>query len=98
MAAEEHLSQQFSEEMVPRAGNQYKDIPVSEYKGHYNRGWNTSKRMSDDGLGRADDRGEPDAWYDGYMDHAVDRPKGAHLEARRKGQSIEEWEKEKYGE
>jgi hypothetical protein len=84
-----------TEEMIPHGEKWNTSMPVSQYKGHYNRGWKSSQRGS--GLDNADGRGEPNAWYDGYMDHAVDRPKGAHLEARRKGQSIEEWEAEKYG-
>lgn len=50
------------------------------YTGHYNRGW---KAGSGSGaatsnvspLERADQRGEPEAWYHGYHDAADDRPK-----------------------
>lgn len=44
-----------------------------EYKGHYNRGWSAGTRGS--GLEAADARNEPEAWYDGYMDASVGRPK-----------------------
>lgn len=44
-----------------------------EYKKHYQRGWAAGGRGS--GLDSADARQEPDAWYDGYMDAATDRPK-----------------------
>ncbi len=52
-----------------------------EYTKHYNRGWGSSERATrstgygDSPLERADDRKEPEAWYDGYLDHAGDRPK-----------------------
>src|SRR6266568_378123 len=52
-----------------------------EYNGHYNRGWQSSQRAArsagngPSALERADDRREPDAWYDGYLDHATGRPK-----------------------
>lgn len=46
-----------------------------EYGAHYRRGRAASKRGTGRGYGpspleRADNRGEPDAWYDGYHDHA----------------------------
>jgi hypothetical protein len=68
---------------------------VKEYKGHYNRGWKASQGGGDgvtSPLERADMRGEPGPWYDGYMDYAADRPKWSHLEARRKGIDISELE------
>jgi len=43
-------------------------------KDDYRRGWAASARASDGALDRADSRGEPDAWYDGYLDNAVGRP------------------------
>jgi hypothetical protein len=58
-----------------------KRVDTPEYRKHYNRGWRTSERAaywSGEGnspLERGDLRGEPGSWYDGYMDHAVDRPK-----------------------
>ncbi len=41
----------------------------------YARGWLSSSRTLEGTLERADMRGEPAAWYDGYMDEAVGRPK-----------------------
>lgn len=41
----------------------------------YNRGWRASQGGSETALDRADMRGESMAWYDGYMDDAVGRPK-----------------------
>jgi hypothetical protein len=46
-----------------------------EYGRHYRRGVTASRNFRGGGYGkspleRADDRGEPDAWYDGYMDHS----------------------------
>lgn len=46
-----------------------------QYRAAYNRGWKTSERASDGALDRADSRGEPDAWYDGYLDSATGREK-----------------------
>jgi hypothetical protein len=51
-----------------------------ENRGHYRRGWNSSERTFLSGsdsspLERADSKGEPPAWYDGYMDSATGRPK-----------------------
>lgn len=51
-----------------------------ENRGHYRRGWNSSERSFLSGsdaspLERADSKGEPPAWYDGYMDSATGRPK-----------------------
>ena len=48
-----------------------------EYKRDYNRGWRSSSNYSgsDGMLDRADARGESDAWYDGYYDHAAGREK-----------------------
>jgi len=62
---------------APRFPNKRVDTP--EYRGHYNRGWETSQKASlkgiDGALERADNRGEPEAWYDGYTDYAVGRKK-----------------------
>ncbi|WP_152346610.1 hypothetical protein [Brevibacterium sp. CFH 10365] len=41
----------------------------------YRRGWDAERRGSETALERADARGEPTAWYDGYMDSATGRPK-----------------------
>lgn len=41
----------------------------------YNRGWRASLYGSETALERADMRGEPMEWYDGYMDVACHRPK-----------------------
>lgn len=46
-----------------------------EYNQHYSRGWGASARMSSTALERADRKGEPNSWYDGYLDHAADREK-----------------------
>lgn len=46
---------------------------VDGYRRDYNRGWQSSARGGS--LDAADSRGEPDAWYDGYMDMAAGRPK-----------------------
>lgn len=44
-----------------------------EYRKQYNRGWLASQRPNHStALERADDRGEPTAWYDGYEDYAID--------------------------
>lgn len=48
---------------------------TSENRRHYQRGWRTSQRPGEDALSNADLRGEHPAWYDGYMDYAVGRPK-----------------------
>lgn len=45
------------------------------YVKHYNRGWAASSREGIDVLGAADWRGEPDAWYDGYFDRAIEDKK-----------------------
>lgn len=47
---------------------------------HYRRGWASSARAAESDsysspLERADFKGEPRAWYEGYHDHAGDRPK-----------------------
>lgn len=44
-----------------------------EYRAAYRRGWDTGQRGADGALDRADRRGEPHAWYDGYMDAATGR-------------------------
>jgi hypothetical protein len=41
----------------------------------YERGWRTGLRAADGSLERADGRGEPDAWYHGYLDAAAGREK-----------------------
>jgi hypothetical protein len=46
-----------------------------EYRKAYLRGWRASARVADGALDRADRRGEPDAWYDGYHDEAAGREK-----------------------
>lgn len=70
------------------------EIPAN-YKKDYNRGWKASSGGSGNSeyspLERADMRGESSAWYDGYMDYAVDRPKWASLEALQQGLTIDEW-------
>lgn len=52
---------------------------LQDYRKAYNRGWLASSRFtgrsSVSPLERADDRGEPSAWYDGYHDHAAGRDK-----------------------
>lgn len=54
--------------------------PTPEQKKHYNRGWASSKRGG--GLERADARGEPEHWYDGYTDYAIGLEKGHSLRCR----------------
>jgi hypothetical protein len=44
-----------------------------QYRVGYQRGWNAAKRGSESALERADLRGEPSAWYDGYLDYAAGR-------------------------
>jgi hypothetical protein len=44
------------------------------YRQAYERGWRNSAGPSAS-LDRADSRGEPDAWYDGYFDYAAGREK-----------------------
>jgi hypothetical protein len=59
-----------------RFPNKNKDTP--EYRGHYQRGWRASHGYGTSEISpleRADLRGEPGAWYDGYTDYAVGRPK-----------------------
>lgn len=48
---------------------------LAAYKADYNRGWKTSAQAADGALSRADTRGEPHAWYDGYDDMATGRAK-----------------------
>ena len=50
------------------------DCGVREYKKHYRRGYRASEGAAG-ALDRADFRGEPQAWYDGYMDLATGRKK-----------------------
>lgn len=47
----------------------------------YTLGWNYSIRGAGD-LEHGDAKGYPDAWYDGYMDVACDRPKWATAERK----------------
>lgn len=49
------------------------DEQFATYKGAYSRGWSAGRRGG--GLEAADRRGEHKAWYHGYSDAAVDRPK-----------------------
>lgn len=41
----------------------------------YTRGWKASARTQGFALEQADGRGEPNEWYDGYMDNACGRDK-----------------------
>lgn len=46
----------------------------------YRRGWQASARDTgatawETPMDRADARGEPDEWYDGYSDHSQDNPR-----------------------
>lgn len=50
------------------SGQGRKDTP--EYRNHYSRGYSAARGRSDTALDRADSRGEPSAWYDGYADRA----------------------------
>lgn len=49
--------------------------PSAEYRRDYNRGWRYSSTSLDPTLDHGDARGEPDAWYDGYLDAAAGREK-----------------------
>lgn len=55
-------------------------------RGHYQRGWKAGERgayaatSTVSPMERADSRGEPGAWYQGYHDYAADRPKFHSLE------------------
>lgn len=44
-----------------------------QYRADYIRGWKAGVNIG--ALDRADDRNEPDAWYDGYLDYAAGREK-----------------------
>lgn len=61
-------------------------VDPKQRKKDYRRGWDASVRAADStsygpsALERADDRGEVKAWYEGYLDHATDRPKHHALE------------------
>lgn len=46
-----------------------------QYRADYERGWKASRRNPPGGLEKADARGEADAWYDGWGDFSVGRPK-----------------------
>lgn len=50
-------------------------IAGAEYRTAYNRGWKAGLNTGSFTLDRADTRGEPDAWYDGYYDQAAGREK-----------------------
>ena len=52
---------------------------TESHRSAYRRGWSASARGSEGALERADHRGEVDAWYDGYLDHAAGRER-YHLE------------------
>src|ERR1044072_5680355 len=60
------------------------------YTKAYQAGWQASERASDGALSRADARGVPDAWYDGYHDEAAGRPRYTYREARRLAKKISE--------
>ncbi|WP_431935818.1 hypothetical protein [Micromonospora sp. RP3T] len=45
----------------------------------YQRGWDASRLYGPDALDDADERGEPDAFYDGFEDHGNGRPKWTSL-------------------
>ncbi len=45
------------------------------YRRQYVNGWRASARDEGGSLDRADQRNAPHAWYDGYMDRAVNREK-----------------------
>lgn len=51
---------------------------VEQRRRDYERGWNASRRNAN--LDHADYRGEPDAWYEGYGDHATGRAKWSALD------------------
>jgi hypothetical protein len=56
-----------------------------EHRAHYDRGYSASENHASyrgeySPLEEADLRGEPDSWYQGYMDHATDRPYGHAIE------------------
>ncbi len=62
--------------------NETQEQQVSGYRKAYERGWRASARYAMSSsyqvfspLERADMRGEPAAWYDGYLDMAAGRPK-----------------------
>lgn len=70
-------------------------MDVSVYRAAYERGWRASQRYGLSTsyqvltpLERADMRGEFPAWYDGYHDHAADRPKWWSLEGLTRHQSM----------
>lgn len=56
-----------------RAARPTTRVDTPEYRKAYNRGWGSAKRET--GMDRADARGEPNSWYDGYTDYAVGREK-----------------------
>ncbi len=43
------------------------------YRKAYQRGWSAGVRGADGALERADDRHDPESWYDGYLDAAAGR-------------------------
>jgi hypothetical protein len=60
---------------VPQAPPARAKMDDEQYRRDYDRGWRTSKTGGADSLERGDARGEPEAWYDGWSDYSVDRPK-----------------------
>lgn len=59
-----------------------KRTDTTEYRAAYERGWRASRRYLQSTsyqvftpLERADERGEPTAWYDGYADESAGREK-----------------------
>ena len=69
------VGSQFSDPDDPSVANQARAKADKDYGRHYRRGVAASKRFSSGSaysspLERADNRGEPDAWYDGYHDHS----------------------------
>lgn len=61
------------------------DPNTPAYARDYVNGWNASERGSDGALDRADGRNVSHAWYDGYQDSAVGRPKWTYRTWRRNG-------------
>lgn len=61
----------------------------AEYTTSYNAGWRAGLSYTEVGglnpTQRADRRNVPDAWYDGYADADLGRPKWSARTARRRG-------------
>ena len=87
---EEEGDEDSEEESKPPAKSKKKSSLTAGLRGdtpenrkHYDRGWKASGGLPTQSemnggpsrLERADDRGEHEAWYDGYMDYAVGRGK-----------------------